>query len=188
LLHGCYTIDDNIGKVPGKERVTGQKIRELWSGFRQSTRVSGSAAGPTPSDDGLVVRARAGERDAFAAIYHRYHVGIYQFARAMTGSTTLAEDVTQEVFLELMRTLDRYDSSRAALSTYLYAITRNVCRHKLRRERRFVGFDLGVAGEPESADDPSYPVQRSQTVARVRALARAVRSARHVLRDGSSGG
>ena len=136
--------------------------------------MSGSAPGPTHSDDGLVVRARAGDRDAFAAIYHRYHVGIYQFARTMTGSTTLAEDVTQEAFLELMRTLDRYDSTRAALSTYLYAITRNVCRHKLRRERRFVGLDLSTAGEPESADDPSYPVLRSQTVARVRAFIKAL--------------
>jgi RNA polymerase sigma-70 factor (ECF subfamily) len=154
--------------------VTRQKVLELWKDFRQSTRVSGSAPGPTHSDDSLVVRARAGDRDAFAAIYHRYHVGIYQFARAMTGSPTLAEDVTQEVFVELMRTLDRYDSRRGALSTYLYAITRNVCRHKLRRERRFVGFDLGTAGEPKSADDPSYPVLRSQTVARVRAFIKAL--------------
>jgi RNA polymerase sigma-70 factor, ECF subfamily len=154
--------------------MTRQKVRELWKDFRQSTRVSGSAPEPTPSDDGLVVRARAGEREAFAGLYHRYHVGIYRFARAMTGSTTLAEDVTQEVFLELMRTLDRYDSSRAALSTYLYAIARNVCRHKLRRERRFVGFDLGTTREPESADDPSYPVLKSETVARVRAFIKAL--------------
>lgn len=154
--------------------MTRQKVRELWKDFRQSTRVSGSAPEPTHSDDGLVVRARAGEREAFAAIYHRYHVGIYRFARAMTGSTTLAEDVTQEVFLELMRTLDRYDSRRAALSTYLYAIARNVCRHKLRRERRFVGFEVGTAGEPESADDPSYPVLRLETVARVRAFIKAL--------------
>ena len=160
-------------KVPGKAGVTRQKVRELWKDFRQLTRVSGSAPGPPHSDEGLVVRARAGEREAFAAIYHRYHVGIYHFARAMTGSTTLAEDVTQEVFLELLRTLDRYDSRRGALSTYLYGITRNVCRHKLRRERRFVGFDLGT-GEPESADDPSDPVLRSQTVARVRAFIKAL--------------
>ena len=139
-------------------------------------RVNGSAAEQASSDNGLVVRALAGERDAFAAIYHRYHVGIYRFARAMTGSTMLAEDITQEVFLEVIRTLHRYDSSRGALSTYLYAIARNVSRHRLRGERRFLGFESGRGAEPESTDDPSERITRSQTVTHVRALIRGLTS------------
>ena len=158
------------------ERLIRQKIRELRAESGQSIRVSGSAVEQAPSDDGLVARARAGDRDAFAAIYHRYHVGIYQFARSMTGSTTLAEDVTQEVFLQVIRALDRYDSSRGSLSTYLYGIARNVSRHRLRRERRFIGFDLSPGGEPKSTDDPSQRITRSQNVAQVRAFIRALSS------------
>jgi RNA polymerase sigma-70 factor (ECF subfamily) len=138
--------------------------------------VSARPVEPTSPDGTLVARAIAGEREAFGAIYQRYHAGIYRFARAMTGSSALAEDVTQEVFLELMRTLDRYDSTRGALSTYLYAIARNVSRHKLRRERRFVGFDARVGEEPESTDDPSQALSQSETVARVRVFIRGLSS------------
>jgi RNA polymerase sigma-70 factor, ECF subfamily len=153
------------------------------------TVVSGTADGahavrgrvkgePTRSDSELVACARAGEREAFEAMYQRYHAGIYQFARAMTGSTSLAEDITQEVFLALIRGLDGYDDTRGALNTYLYAIARNVSRHRLRRERRFVGLELWTRMDPGTNEDPLQPVMQVQTVARVRAFIRAL-SARY---------
>lgn len=130
-----------------------------------------------PSDWELVARAAAGEREAFLEIYQRYHVGIYRFARSMTGSTTMAEDVTQEVFLALIRELKRYDPSRGALGTYLYAIARNVSRYRLRRERRFVGLDISMGKEPRATTkDPSHALMQSQTVARVRAFIRGLSS------------
>jgi len=132
------------------------------------------AGEPAPSDEELAVRALAGERDAFGAIYQRYHVAIYRFARAMTGSTTLAEDVTQETFVELIRTLSRYDAARGPLRTYVYAIARNTSRYRLRRERRFV--ELDAAPEPQTWADPAHPIVQSQTVARVRAFIRALSS------------
>jgi RNA polymerase sigma-70 factor (ECF subfamily) len=152
------------------------EFMELRTDIRQSTIVSARAVEPTSPDGTLVARAMAGERDAFGAIYQRYHAGIYQFARAMTGSSVLAEDITQEVFLELIRTLARYDPARAALSTYLYAIARNVSRHRLRRERRFVGFDARLGRELESAEDPSRALTQSETVTRVRAFIRGLSS------------
>ena len=129
------------------------------------TRAAGE---PSPSDAECLARAAAGDRDAFVTIYHRYHAGIYRFARSMTGSTALAEDVTQEVFLVLMRELERYDPARGPLGTYLYAIARNVSRHRLRKERRFVGLEFPIAKEPRATDDPAHALMRSQTVARVR--------------------
>jgi DNA-directed RNA polymerase specialized sigma24 family protein len=80
------------------------------------------AAEPTDAD--LVRRALDGGCDAFEAIYLRYHALVYRFARSMTGSRTMADDVTQEVFLVLMRDLARYDPQRAGLSTYLYGVAR----------------------------------------------------------------
>jgi RNA polymerase sigma-70 factor (ECF subfamily) len=133
------------------------------------------AGEPMPSDEELAARAIAGERDAFAAIYQRYHVAIYRFARAMTGSTTLAEDVTQETFVELIRTVARYDAERGPLRTYVYAIARNVSRYRLRRERRFVELDPAVH-EPRTSLDPAHPIIQSQTVARVRRFIRALPS------------
>jgi RNA polymerase sigma-70 factor (ECF subfamily) len=122
------------------------------------------------------MRAASGERDAFIAIYQRYHAGIYRFARSMTGSDPMAQDVTQEVFLALMRDLRRYDPERAALGTYLYAIARNVSRYSLRRERRFVGLEILAARERSTEDDPSGPIIHAQAVTRVRRLIRGLSS------------
>ena len=141
---------------------------ELRPGLRQSIPVTATGPGPTPADAELVARARAGDREAFAAIYHRHHAGIYRFARAMTGSTAMAEDVTQEVFVALIGEFERYDPSRAGLGTYLYAIARNMCRYKLRRERRFVALEIATAKLPSTTDDPSRAMMQTQAAAKVR--------------------
>ncbi len=138
--------------------------------------VTTTAPEQPPADGELLARAAAGEREAFVAIYHRYHAGIYRFARSMTGSTAMAEDVTQEVFLALMREPKRYDPARAALGTYLYAIARNVSRYRLRKERRFVGLEIPAARERRAPDDPAHAVMQSQTVTRVRSFIRGLSS------------
>src|SRR5215510_6716365 len=94
------------------------------------------------SDADLIRRAMTGQREAFAEIYRRYHTAVYRFARMMSGSRAIAEDVTQETFTSLLRDLPRYAPERAALPTYLYGVARNLTRTRLRRERRFVGLDL----------------------------------------------
>jgi RNA polymerase sigma-70 factor (ECF subfamily) len=99
--------------------------------------MSGSTDSAEADDVDLVRRAAAGDRNAFGAIFERYQNVVYRFARAMTGSPDLAEDVAQEVFMILIQELKRYDPERATLSTYLYGVARNVSRHRLRRQRRF---------------------------------------------------
>lgn len=102
--------------------------------------VAGDAA-LEPSDGDLMRRTAAGDREAFAALYQRHHAAVYRFARLMTGSGTLAEDVVQEVFLVLMRNAARYDPGRSTLATYLYGVARHHTRRRLSRERRFVAFE-----------------------------------------------
>ncbi|HZJ30991.1 MAG TPA: RNA polymerase sigma factor [Vicinamibacterales bacterium] len=98
---------------------------------------------PAQSDRELVERTAAGDREAFAALYRRHQGAVYRFARLMTGSTPAAEDVVQEVFLILMKDAAKYDAARAALTTYLFGVTRRVTRRRLLRERRLVAVDLG---------------------------------------------
>jgi len=133
---------------------------------------------PPRSDARLVTLAAAGDREAFAAIYHRYHRPVYRFARMMTGSAGIAEDVTQEVFVALMRDLTRYEPLRARLSTYLYGVARNVTRSRLRRERRFVGFDAVGSRVPEPSTDTDVVGELSdaQNLDRLRQVIRALPS------------
>jgi RNA polymerase sigma-70 factor (ECF subfamily) len=120
------------------------------------------------SDADLVRRAAAGERDAFAAIYERYRTVVYRFARLMSGSPATAEDVTQEVFVTLIRTLPRYEPHRAGLLTYLYGVARNVTRNRLRRDRRFVALETAVEEKPSGADDPCAAASHSQQLSQLR--------------------
>jgi RNA polymerase sigma-70 factor (ECF subfamily) len=93
------------------------------------------------TDDDLMRRTAQGDRGAFETLYRRHHAAVYRFARLMTGSAILAEDVVQEVFLVLMRNAKQYDAARATLSTYLYGVARRQTRRRLARERRFVGLE-----------------------------------------------
>jgi RNA polymerase sigma-70 factor (ECF subfamily) len=120
-----------------------------------------------PSDAELMRRTVLGDRDAFAGIYRRHHGTIFRFARLMTGCTTAAEDVVQEVFLALMRNAARYEPAQSTLSTYLYGIARHQTRRRLVRDRRFVAFDEGTA-EPVMAADTDVELARRSDVERLR--------------------
>jgi RNA polymerase sigma factor (sigma-70 family) len=99
---------------------------------------------PAPTDEALIARARQGEEEAFALVYSRHQTSVYRFARAMTGSPSAAEDVVQDVFLALMRDLERYDPSRAPLRTYLFAIARNISRNRVRSLRRLLSIEVAT--------------------------------------------
>jgi RNA polymerase sigma-70 factor (ECF subfamily) len=122
-----------------------------------------------PSDRDLMHRTAAGDRDAFADVYRRHHAGVYRFARLMTGSGALAEDVVQEVFLVLMRNAARYDASRSTLSTYLFGIARHYTRRRLSRERRFVELDEQQAERCLTAvDGPHTGLEQQHDLQRLR--------------------
>jgi RNA polymerase sigma-70 factor (ECF subfamily) len=120
-----------------------------------------------PSDAELMRRTAAGDREAFAALYRRHHATIFRFARLMTGSTAMAEDVVQEVFLSLMRNAARYDGSRSALASYLYGAARHQTRRRLSRERRFVAIDE-PAVRTAVCGDVAVEIERRDDVLRLR--------------------
>jgi RNA polymerase sigma-70 factor, ECF subfamily len=101
----------------------------------------------TPSDLDLLRLMMAGNEDAFTELYRRKQGGVYRFALQMSGSATLAEDVTQEVFMVLIREADRYNPNRGSLAAYLYGIARNHVLRRLEQDRGFVQL-------AESSDDP----------------------------------
>lgn len=89
----------------------------------------------------LLQRMQQGDEDAFVALYNRWQGGIFRFALQMSGSEAMAEDVTQEVFLTLMREPGRFDPNRGALSSYLYGISRNLILQAFHKGRLLVPLD-----------------------------------------------
>lgn len=80
---------------------------------------------------------------------------VYRFAVQMSGSATVAEEVTQEVFLALIREPGHYDPARAKLSTYLYGMARNQVLRYLEQDRAMV--PLAGEGDEEEAPLPGEP-------------------------------
>jgi len=122
---------------------------------------------PLESDQALMQRTAAGDREAFATLYRRHQAAVYRFARLMTGSAAAAEDVVQEVFLALMKDAARYDAGRAALTTYLFGMARRVTRRRLLRERRFVEITAGD-GARDVAPNASEALERRDMLQRLR--------------------
>src|SRR5882762_8840707 len=95
----------------------------------------------TPEDGELLRSMLAGDEDALATLYRRRQGAIYRFALQMSGSPALSEDVTQEVFIILMRDGFSYDAARGSLSAFLFGVARNLVRQRLGREQFYVSMD-----------------------------------------------
>jgi len=102
------------------------------------------------SDGDLLRSMLAGDEEALALLYRRRQGAIYRFALQMSGSKSIAEDVTQEVFLFLMREGHVFDPARGSLSAFLMGVARN---HVLRRLR--VDQLLAPLGDDSDDEIPS---------------------------------
>lgn len=129
------------------------------------------------TDDELLIRIRRGDEEAFITLYRRRQAAIYRFALHMSGSLTVAEDVTQEVFLALLREGCGFDPARGTLSGYLFGIARKLVLRNVERGRSAVALenDLDDSTLPELAvnDDPLVEMTRREGI---EALRRAVQA------------
>ncbi|MFE1465507.1 RNA polymerase sigma factor [Streptomyces nigra] len=90
------------------------------------------AAGPEPV---LVARARAGDREAFAALYFEHYRAVYAFLLVRTRNRHLAEDLTQEVFVRALRRIGTFHWQGTAFAGWLTTIAKNLWLDELGRGR-----------------------------------------------------
>jgi RNA polymerase sigma-70 factor (ECF subfamily) len=115
----------------------------------------------------------AGEEEALALLYRRRQAGIYRFALQMCGSPGIAEDVTQEVFMFLMREGDAFDPRRGSLNSFLLGVARNYVLRRLRGEQFLSPLaedseEDSVIERPNGAVGPLENLTRAETVETVR--------------------
>ncbi len=103
------------------------------------------------SEPTLIERAQQGDEEAFAALYQMHKKRVYSVCLQMTKDVADAEDLTQEAFLQVFRSVNSFRGD-SAFSTWLYRIAVNTVLMKLRRRKSppLVSLD-----EPVSADSPS---------------------------------
>jgi RNA polymerase sigma-70 factor (ECF subfamily) len=125
------------------------------------------------SDHDLLRRMQGGDEGAFLQLYRRRQGAVYRFAMQMSGSPQLAEDVTQDVFLALMREPGRFDPQRGSLVGYLYGIARNRVLHYLESlhlpSAAWEGSDERTSPEPlAQRPDPLDDLTRREDIGRLR--------------------
>jgi RNA polymerase sigma-70 factor (ECF subfamily) len=96
-------------------------------------RVTGTQAPNVPDDAVLIARLRGGDQSAMSDLYDRYSAVVYGVALRVLGDTMAAEDVLQEVFLQLWRRPGSFDSGRGRLAPWLAVIARNRAIDVLRK-------------------------------------------------------
>ena len=102
------------------------------------------------TDELLLQRAGEGEQAAFRELYQRYREPIFRFAYRLLGSVEIAEDVTHDCFLSLIRKPENFRPERASLKTYLYAAARNLALKHFRNQGREADMDE-VTSEPQDS-------------------------------------
>ena len=119
-----------------------------------------------PSQDELLVGCQQDSEDAFRELFDQYHKRVLHIACRMCGNIQEAEDVTQEVFLNVFKELNKFREA-ASFFTWLYRITINLCldkrRKRQRREKYHVNTDLiseNALSEEANSDEGMQTLDR----------------------------
>jgi RNA polymerase sigma-70 factor, ECF subfamily len=151
--------------------------------------VNPSAAAPQEIDP-LIERCLQGDQRAWDEIVRLYWRKVFNVAYKFVGRQDEAEDLAQDIFLKLFKSLKTFDR-RANFSTWLISVSRNLCidhYRSMRREHDVVTHDVDVVSlaRPSALDSPQVALERRDRVALLRAaldkLAPSLRTA-VILRD-----
>ena len=130
------------------------------------------------TDEMLMVRYQRGERKAFVELVRRHNRPIYNFVLRQLRVPSLAEDVTQDVFMRLVQNAAEF-KHEARFLTWLYTIARNLCIDQLRKQSHRRHASLDQAAAPQSEAPPlgeTVADPNPQTSAEHNALSAEVRS------------
>ncbi len=123
-------------------------------------------------DAALIARAQRGDTAAFRQLFLRHREQVGRIVFRMIGPSADVEDVVQEVFLNVYRSLPSFRGD-AKFSTWLYRLATNVTRMHLRRGRSRPKFaDVEVPEAPRESRPPDGPDEQIERAERVRALYR----------------
>src|ERR1700677_4312738 len=110
-------------------------------------------------DRDLLRRFRAGDREAFTAIYRAHQACVFRFARLMTGDPMKAAEVTQDVFAWLIHHPGEFDPERGSLGGFLVGVARKFLKRRYSEEQRWAPLDEAVRA-PEAVNESDHDAER----------------------------
>ncbi len=136
--------------------------------FRALNEMSGPLDTEADPDVQLMLAVQRGDQTAFHRLFEKHVAGVIGFAMQFVGNRARAEEVAQEVFLQVYRTRVRY-APRARFKTWLYRMVTNACLSELRRPEHRARVQSLDHSPVEQADDPppalELPTRSSEDLA-----------------------
>jgi RNA polymerase sigma-70 factor (ECF subfamily) len=130
---------------------------------------------PTDAIDALIHQCLAGDQQAWEEIVRQHRRKVFNIAYKFTGKHDEAEDLTQEIFLKIFKSLHTFDR-RANFQTWLVSVSRNLCidhYRSVRKERETIDRDVDAGALTPAASTPSALAELEQR-GRVELLRRAL--------------
>jgi RNA polymerase sigma-70 factor (ECF subfamily) len=103
--------------------------------------------------DGAIAAAKRGDNDGFRFIYATYADDVYRFVRSIIGDEHEAEDVTQAVFLKLMRVIHKYEPEAVPFAAWLMRVARNAAIDSMRARRSIPCEEVRGEGSADAVDE-----------------------------------
>jgi RNA polymerase sigma-70 factor (ECF subfamily) len=128
-------------------------------------------------DVALMLRVQADDTEAFRELFGRFAPRLLQYVRRLVSNQARAEELTQDVFVQVFRFRHRY-RPESKLATWIFRIATNMCLNELRRPERRLKVDLwdlgGAEGEPQEPVLPDPDATSPEEGAAARELAGAL--------------
>ncbi len=127
-------------------------------------------SGADRTEDALLSRIAAGDREAFAAVFARYAPRVKSYLLRLGAPGAIAEDLAQDAMLSVWRRAASYDPAKAKASTWIFVIARNAWIDKLRREKVELAYrETSPVSEDSDDEAPDEAAMRTQTEEQVSA-------------------
>ena len=131
------------------------------------------AALDNATDEALLQGIARGDRDAMSALFRRRQQNVFRFALHLTGAPAVADDVTQDVFVAVIRDAARFEAGRSTVVAWLCGIARNFVRRRIAADRDIDPLEEDAIEIAATGVDPLGDLTQSE---RLEALRKAVLS------------
>jgi RNA polymerase sigma-70 factor (ECF subfamily) len=138
--------------IPSRERERGRFASAKPFRLRGVCYTLSAMPVPPDPDAVLMLRVKRGDRAAFAELVEKYNQPVLNFIYRSLRDETEAEDLAQNVFLQVYKSRSRYQRT-AKFSTWLFTIARNLCLNELRRRSRHHAESIEET-QTENEDQP----------------------------------
>ena len=118
--------------------------------------------------DAVLKHVAKGDQGAFEALYDQLAASVYGLIRKVLRNPSQAEEVTQEVLLEVWRTASRFDPARGSAATWVLTIAHRRAIDRVRAEEAAVAREQRTAQAPTAVDEVAETVEASMDAERLR--------------------